>query len=179
MGPRLLAAVVLASSCAGPAAAEFSELTRAAIRGEAGRVEAILHWGADPNSQGWLGLTPLAAAMRSCAVTAEVVYALTKAGADIEARSGVGATPLMLAWQMGREDLAGMLLALGADPEARNMYGDSAREYELYFSGRLPADEFGTLRYTSLGAVPVTPDGSGKCGAPRARVPGGRQATSR
>jgi hypothetical protein len=149
---------------AGTATADtyFSELTLAAIRGEAEKVEAILRWGGNPNHRGWLDLAPLAAAMRSCATTPEVIYALVKGGADIEVRSGIGATPLMIAWQTGRADLAEMLLALGADPAARNVYGDTARAYERFFTGEMPADEFQALRYTSLGSS----GGSGTCEDP-------------
>ncbi len=156
MAMRSLTILAALAALAGPAAADtrFSDLTLAAIHGEADKVRAILDWGGDPNHAGWLGLTPLAAAMRSCAATTETVYALLQGGADIEGRSGVGATPLMLAWQTGRPHLAEMLLALGADPEARNMYGDTAHDYELFFSGRLPPDAFETLRYTSLGLAP-------------------------
>ncbi|MEM8823930.1 MAG: ankyrin repeat domain-containing protein [Pseudomonadota bacterium] len=166
MGLRWLSSLFGVIAAGFPAAADvaFSDLYLAAIRGEAEKVEAILLWGADPNEPGWLGLTPLSAAMRSCAATPEVVYALTKGGADIEARSGAGATPLMLAWQMGRPDLAEMLLALGADPKARNMYGDTAEEYALYFSGQLPDEAFATLRFTSLGLVRKSGDGSEMCG---------------
>ncbi len=103
--------------------------------------------------------------MRSCSVTAEVVYVLLKGGADIEGRSGIGATPLMLAWQMGRDDLAKMLLALEADPSARDMDGDTAEDYWLLFSGQLPESEFVALRRTSLGSVPRSDEGSAECGA--------------
>ncbi len=163
------APVTLALSFCGVGSAAdgyFSDLTEAAIRGDAEEVQAILDWGADPNRVEWLGLSPLSAAMRSCFVTPEVVYVLLKAGADIEATSAIGATPLMLAWQMGREDLAEMLLALGADPLARNIYGDTARDYELFFSGELPESEFATWRYTSLGSVPRSAGGSMKCTTP-------------
>lgn len=162
---RLAFALALLVGAAGAARADtyFSDLTRAAIRGEAEKVEAILAWGADPNHRGWLGLSPLAAAMRSCAVTPAVVYALLKAGADVEARSGMGETPLMLAWQMGRREIAEMLLALGADPAARNIHGDSAEEYRLYFAGALPPGEFETLRYTALARAPRSPGGPGAC----------------
>jgi hypothetical protein len=163
-GPAAAALLAMAGTAA--ADTYFSELTLAAIRGEAEKVEAILTWGGDPNHSGWLGLAPLAAAMRSCATTPGVVYALVKGGADIEVRSGSGATPLMLAWQTGRGDLAEMLLALGADRTARNAYGDTAAEYQLFFKGQLPKDEFATLRYTSLGRVPRSGDGGGTCSGP-------------
>ena len=90
---------------------------------------------------------------------------LPKAGADIEARSGAGATPLMPAWQMDRGDLAEMLLALGADPMARNTHGDTAEEYRLFFSDALPGAGFETLRYTCLASVPRSDGGSLVCRA--------------
>jgi ankyrin repeat protein len=132
----------------------FDELTIAAVQGDVSRVESLLGNGADPNRETWMGLTPLSAAMRSCRMTVDVLEALIAAGADVEARSGVEATPLMVAWQGGRPDLAEALLAAGADPTARNMYGDTADEYARYFAGDLSQAEFRTLRYTSLGFEP-------------------------
>lgn len=54
----------------------------------------------------------------------------------------------MIAWQNGRRDLAEVLLAAGANPDARNMYGDTAEEYSRYFAGE-PSDDFATLKYMS------------------------------
>ena len=93
--------------------------------------------------------------------------ALPAAGADVEARSGVGATPLMLAYQRGRDELATLLLGAGADPAARNLYGDSAAEYAAFFAGELPTGEFRTIEYALIRTRP----GSGaiwesRCAAP-------------
>ena len=151
--PSTAAAVALI--IAAPAAADtaFDDLTRAAIRGDTALVEEILATGADPNRVGWLGMTPFTAAMRSCRVTVGIVQAMLAANADVDVRSGPGVTPLMIAWQNGRPDLAAVLEAAGADPTARNAYGDSADEYRDFFRGDLPEEEFPTLRYTSLGDI--------------------------
>lgn len=156
MNGLTVAALGMAVSAFGPARADayFDALTIAAIQGDVARVEAMLDGGADPNARAWLGLTPLAAAMRSCRMNADVLVALLASGADIEARSGVGATPLMIAWQNGRTDLAEVLLDAGANGEARNMYGDSAVEYREFFAGTLPEDDFSTLRYVAFDEFP-------------------------
>ena len=151
---RLALAALAAWVCApGPATGEgaFDPLTVAAIRGDADGVEERLDAGADPNARSWLGLTPLAAAMRSCRMNADVLELLIDAGADIEARSGAGTTPLMVAWQSGRQDLAQVLLGAGADPEARNIYGDTAAEYREYFFGNGSASAPAALRYEPYG----------------------------
>ena len=132
----------------------FDALTRAAINGDVRATSRLLKEGADPNSRNWQDLTPLSAAIRSCNVTVEIVETLMNAGADIEARSGVGATPLMVAWQMGRADIAAVLIAAGADQTATNLYGDTAKDYQAYYAGQLAPVEFVTLSYTSLGFVP-------------------------
>ncbi len=151
----LSSAMAFALLLGGAAGADttFDDLTRAAIRGDTGLVEEILATGASPNRVGWLGMTPFAAAMRSCRVTVGIVQAMLAAGADVDARSGPGATPLMLAWQNGRPDLAAVLEAAGADPKAQNDYGDTAEEYREFFRGNLPEEEFPTLRYTSVGEL--------------------------
>ena len=136
------------------AGSAFDDLTLAAIRGDAPGVLRLLHAGADPNAKGIMGLTPLSAALRSCRSTPEAVAALLAAGADVEARSGIGATPLMLAYQRGRADLAPLLLGAGADPSARNLYGDSAAEYAAFFAGDLPEREFRTLDYALIRTRP-------------------------
>lgn len=150
---KLLVTVVGACALAFSAAADsyFDPLTIAAIKGDAALVAEQLEDGADPNALSFFGLTPLAAAMRSCRMNVEVLDLLVAAGADIEARSGVGTTPLMIAWQTGRPELAEALLAAGADEGARNIYGDTAADYREFFAGDASARTPGALRYVSYG----------------------------
>jgi hypothetical protein len=79
---------------------------------------------------------------------AEVVDHLVERGADVNARSTNGSTPLMMAVYEGREPMVRKLLALGADPRARNDYNEGAMEWAFKHNhltiGRLvgSAEEF-------------------------------------
>lgn len=145
------AGVWVSAVCPATGDGSFDALTIAAIRGDAALVEHHLDAGAEPNSRSWLGLTPLAAAMRSCRMNVDVLELLIAAGADIEARSGAGTTPLMVAWQSGRQDLAHVLLDAGADRNARNIYGDTATEYQHFFAHDTAAETPEAMRYVPFG----------------------------
>ncbi|MBL8491908.1 MAG: ankyrin repeat domain-containing protein [Rhodocyclaceae bacterium] len=64
----------------------------------------------------------------------EVVRLLLEAGADLNARSPNGSTPLMMAVYEGREDLARWLVDKGADRSVRNDWGDRALEWAFKFN---------------------------------------------
>ena len=55
--------------------------------------------------------------------------ALITAGADVDAKNGVGFTPLIVAARNGRNDFVSLLLENGADPEAVDNDGRSAMHY--------------------------------------------------
>ncbi|OTA68560.1 ankyrin, partial [Hypoxylon sp. EC38] len=77
----------------------------------------------DPNAMDGKDSTPLHLAINDCYVDAETVGMLVKAGANMEARDKDGRTPLMLAAQLGREELVRSLLIEGADPQAQDGNG--------------------------------------------------------
>jgi hypothetical protein len=58
-----------------------------------------------------------------------VVDHLVQRGADIDARSTNGSTPLMMAVYEGREAVVKQLITLGADRRVRNDYGDGAMDW--------------------------------------------------
>jgi ankyrin repeat protein len=98
-------------------------LSSAVTRGDIRRAEQLIAGGADLDSRGRQGWTPLMiAADRGDMVT---VKALIKAGADVNAVSpNIGFTALMAAVYQGHDDIAMILLKAGADPNARtkNIY---------------------------------------------------------
>jgi len=85
----------------------------------------------DPRSPLNDGATALTIAAETGAV--EVLRLLLAQGADIDARSASGWTPLMRACNAGQVETARALLEAGADPELRNAEGYSA-------FGRIPGD---------------------------------------
>lgn len=111
----------------------FTPLALAAVRGETDFVRALLEAGADADGPGAMGLTPLALAVRSCRVDPQIVRMLVAAGADIDARSGAGLSPVQAAIQAGRNDIAALLIDLGADIQAVNLYGDGVLNYAIYY----------------------------------------------
>jgi ankyrin repeat protein len=98
-----------------PNAKGETPLMIAAIRGSLPAVKALVKHGAAINREGW---TPLHYA---CSGPDNGVAAwLIEQGADINARSENGTTPLMMAARYGNGDLVPMLLRAGAEPRAAN-----------------------------------------------------------
>lgn len=98
-----------------PNAKGETPLMIAAIRGSLPAVQALVKHGAAINREGW---TPLHYA---CSGPDNGVAAwLLANGAEIDARSENGTTPLMMAARYGASDLLPMLLKAGAEPRAAN-----------------------------------------------------------
>ena len=78
------------------------------------------------NNGGWTALHR--------AETFEVVKTLVEHGADIEAVSTIGNTPLIQNSECGRVDIVKYLLSVGANKEAKNNKGETAYDvaYQFY-----------------------------------------------
>ena len=94
-------------------------------------VEALLRLGTDPGMEDDRGHTPLYRVASECGTEAgpEVVRALVRAGADVNARGGVTrAAALHMAARRGHVEIARALLDCGADIAARDSKGDTPVE---------------------------------------------------
>lgn len=105
-------------------AANETPVMMAALRGNLEWTQRLLDRGAQLNRKGW---TPLHYA--ASGPEPKVVSMLLDRGAEIEARSPNGTTPLMMAARYGAFDAAERLLARGADPRARNDLGLGAADF--------------------------------------------------
>ena len=90
------------------------ELRGASRDGDQGRVQALLAQGVNPNTQDWLGRSPL---MRAAGHGREEVVELLlgQPTIDLEARSDRGRTALLHAAACGHPQVVHLLLARGAD----------------------------------------------------------------
>lgn len=100
----------------------------AAAAGSLPAVELLLDLGAEPDVIDAGGHTPLYCVANECkeAGSANVVRALIRAGARVNARDGVKhCTALHMAARRGNVEIAEVLLECGADIEARDSLGDT------------------------------------------------------
>jgi len=91
-------------------------------------VAMLLRLGTDPNTQDRGGHAPLYSVANECASEKgpEIVRALVRAGADVNARGGVTrATALHMAARRGHVEIARTLLDCGAAIDARDSKGDT------------------------------------------------------
>jgi len=96
-------------------AAGESALMMAALKGDMDGAAMLLERGAQVNKGGW---TPLHYA--ATGPEPRLVRLLIDRGAELNAPSPNGTTPLMMAAQYGSEDSVTLLLERGADPKLRN-----------------------------------------------------------
>ena len=102
-----------------------SALMMAALKGEMAGLRTLLARGAKVNQPGWSALHYAASGTDA----SEAVRLLLEKGADVNAVSPNGSTPLMMAAQYGSEDSVKLLLAGGADPKRRNQRDLKASDF--------------------------------------------------
>jgi ankyrin repeat protein len=122
----VLAAVLIASG-ADPARGDDDlnqQLVVAASNGNTSRVIALLRKGADVNTRGARGRTPIMAAAYGNRV--ETVAALIDAGADVNLRDNVMNNPFLYAGAEGLLDILKLTVKAGADPKLTNRFGGTA-----------------------------------------------------
>lgn len=107
-----------------PNAAGETALMMAALRGHTEWVVRLMQRGAAVHRSGW---TPLHYA--ASGPEPKVLVLLLERGAQLDAASANGTTPLMMAAGYGALDGADLLLARGADPRRRNDRGLGAADF--------------------------------------------------
>ena len=93
--------------------------------GDVKKVRLLIDRGADVHASSQLGRTPLLVAA-SANGTAETIRLLLDAGADVNGADSLGVTPLIAAASVDNAEVAKLLLAKGAEVNARANVGQSA-----------------------------------------------------
>ena len=101
-------------------------LMAAVLSGNRETVELALDAGADPNGRGMMGRTCMHWAALLQDDKLDLLDLLAARGADVNATSWDGSTPLMTAAMMGKASAVKKLLDLGADPAIEKGYGETA-----------------------------------------------------
>lgn len=102
-------------------------LMMASLQGRLSEVQALIEKGADVNKSGW---TPLHyASSGTSPAQSDIVDALLRDYAYIDAPSPNGSTPLMMAAKYASSALVKQLLEEGADPALRNQLGLNAVDF--------------------------------------------------
>lgn len=92
--------------------------------------ELLLEAGADVNIEDDLsGMSPLTWAVREYEQNADFIKRLLEAGANVNARNGIGETALIYAVRSGRVRVIKQLLKAGADVNSRDNEGKTALDY--------------------------------------------------
>ncbi|MCG3116935.1 MAG: ankyrin repeat domain-containing protein [Candidatus Manganitrophus sp. SA1] len=100
------------------------QLVAAASNGNASRVIELLRKGADVNTRGARGRTPMMAAAYRNHV--ETVAALIDAGADVNLQDNMLNNPFLYAGAEGLLDILKLTVKAGADPKMTNRFGGTA-----------------------------------------------------
>ena len=115
---------------------------------------SLLRRGVPPSGANYHGETALMAASQTC-LDGKMVQVLLDAGANPNARDDDGSAALMSAAFGGNPLAAERLIRAGADPEAKNTYGDTAESESCSRSDRghvevciLVRDALGKKSYT-------------------------------
>lgn len=102
-------------------------LMMAAMKGHLEWCQRLVHLGASVRRVGWTPLHYAASSGEPAQV--RVVEFLLMSGAEVDAESPNGSTPLMLAARYGSEPVIRTLLANGADPKRRNQREMTAADF--------------------------------------------------
>lgn len=106
-------------------------LLSAAYKGNLDELSHMLQAGADPDTRGASGVTPLIACAYRSNLTRDTgghmrcAQALLKAGAKVDVTCDLGYTALFYAARISRSDMCAMLIKNGADIRHRNPHGAS------------------------------------------------------
>ena len=113
-------------------------LHSAAMAGQAKVVTILLESGAKVDSRDNTGRTPLLSFMSGHTADVSTLIALLEAGADPNLLDGpVAYHPLDYAAMHGRADVAELLIAFGADMNAKdNLYGGTPLHYAIWYAPR-------------------------------------------
>ena len=118
-----------------------SALMLAALKGDMASSLQLLERGARINQAGWAPIHYAATGIEP-----KLVGVLLDRGADIEARSPNGTSPLMMAARYGHEDSVRLLLARGADPKRRDDQGLRAADFARLEGREWLADQLEALQ---------------------------------
>jgi ankyrin repeat protein len=139
----------------GPAGRQSALLDEAVLKGDKAMVRMLTERGADVNTRGPEGATPLHdAALKGYA---EIASILIGKGADVNARDAYGATPLHDAAVGGSVEVVRLLIEHGADVNARESDSGATPLYDAASMGR----EGVVSLLLAHGADPNIPNNSG------------------
>lgn len=137
---------------------DASKLLILAGSGKVAEIRSMLDQGVDPNARTSTGsITALHRAVEQNQL--DVIQLLIERGADINAETSDGTTPLVLAATMGRESVIRLLHAHGAALDHRTQSGSTALSLVAH---SVPISPNIVRLLMELGANPNIPDNSGR-----------------